>query len=48
MYENNYPNNYHYESGNAYQSNAGATNVNRQPQQPVKKTKRVREQGKRY
>ena len=23
MYENNYPNNYHYESGNAYQSGAG-------------------------
>ena len=46
MYENNYPNNYHYESGNAYQSNAGATNVNRQPQQPVKKTKKGSGAGK--
>ena len=46
MYENNYPNNYHYESGNAYQSNAGAANVNRQPQQPVKKTKKSSGAGK--
>lgn len=45
MYENNYPNNYHYESGNAYQSNAGAANVNRQTQ-PAKSPKKSSGAGK--
>ena len=39
MYENNYPNNYHYESGNAYQSNPTASAMGSQPVKPEKKKK---------
>lgn len=39
MYENNYPNNYHYESGNAYQSGNGAGSVAGQKPEPAKKKK---------
>lgn len=39
MYENNYPNNYHYESGNAYQSSNSAAGMGSQPQKPVQKKK---------
>lgn len=39
MYENNYPNNYHYESGNAYQGSNSAAGMGSQSQKPVQKKK---------
>lgn len=39
MYENNYPNNYHYESGNVYQNTQASAGAGSQPQKQAQKKK---------